>query len=57
MLDLVLTSVEEIIKDIKIGGSLGCSNHAMIEFMISGNMGMADWSQESELQESKLQAV
>lgn len=35
LLDLVLTNAMEIIKDIKISGSLGCSNHALIEFVTS----------------------
>ena len=46
LLDLVLTSAEEIIKDIKIGGSLGCSDHALVG---------KEWSQDTELQESELQ--
>ena len=36
MLDLLLTSAEEIIKGIKIGGSLGCS--ALVEFVILRNV-------------------
>jgi len=35
---LVLNSVEEIIKDIKIRGSLGCSDHGLVEFMILRNV-------------------
>jgi len=27
LLDLVLTNKEELIEDVKIGGSLGCSDH------------------------------
>jgi len=43
LLDLVLTNAEEIIKDIKIRGSLGCghSDHTVVGFMISRNMGLA----------------
>ena len=41
LLDLVLTSAEEIIKDIKIGGSLGCSDHALVEFMPWRNVSLA----------------
>jgi len=33
-LDPVLTNVEEIVKDIKIKGSLGCSKHALVESVI-----------------------
>jgi len=36
----VLTSAE-IIDDIKIRGSLGCSNHALVEFVILRNVGLA----------------
>lgn len=44
LLDLVLTNVKEIIKDIKIGGILGCSNSALVEFVISRNVGLAKQS-------------
>jgi len=37
LLDLVLTNEEESIRDIKIGGSLGCSDHALVEFVILKN--------------------
>ena len=36
LLDLLLTNVEEIINGVKVGGSLGCSDHALVEFMIRG---------------------
>lgn len=41
LLNLVLTSADELIKEIKIGGSLGCSSHTLVEFMISRNTGLA----------------
>jgi len=41
LLDLVLTSVEEIIEDIKIGGNPGCSDHALVVFMILRNVSLA----------------
>ena len=41
MLDLLLISVEEIIKDVNVGGSLGCSDHALVELMISRDVGLA----------------
>ena len=41
MLHLVLTNEEEGIRDIKIGGSLGCSDHALLEFLILKNVGLA----------------
>ena len=31
----------EIIKGVKIGGSLGCSDHALVEFVILRNAGWA----------------
>lgn len=37
LLDLVLSSVEELIKEVKTGGTLGCSDHALLEFVVSGN--------------------
>jgi len=40
-MDLVLTNVEELIKEVRIGGSLGCSAHALVEFVILRNMGLA----------------
>lgn len=33
------TSVGELILNVKIGGSLGCSNHALVEFAVLRNMG------------------
>ena len=38
ILDLLLTSANELIGDIRIGGCLGCSKHAMIEFMLQRDM-------------------
>ena len=38
LLDLMLTSAEQIIKEVKIGSSLACSNHSMAEFVILRNM-------------------
>lgn len=40
LLDLVLTN-EDSIRDTKIGGSLGCSDHALVEFVILKNAGLA----------------
>lgn len=37
-LDLVLTNTEKIIKEVMIKGSLGCSNYALVEFLISRHM-------------------
>ena len=41
LLDLVLTNEEESIRDVKIGDSLGCSDHALVEFVILKNAGLA----------------
>jgi len=41
LLDSVFSSAEKIVKDIRIRGSLGCNNHALVEFMISRNAGLA----------------
>jgi len=41
LLDLVFTNVEEIVKGIKIGGSLGCNDHALVEFVLLRNVGLA----------------
>ncbi|GAB0203192.1 mitochondrial enolase superfamily member 1 [Grus japonensis] len=34
LLDLVLTNKEGLVEDLKVGGSLGCSDHEMVEFRI-----------------------
>ena len=41
LLDLVLTNAEESIREVRIGGSLGCSDHAFVEFVILKNAGLA----------------
>ena len=38
---MLLTSAEEIIKDVNVGGSLGCSNHALVEFVILRDVDLA----------------
>lgn len=42
LLDWVLTSVDELIREVKIRGSLGCSDHALVKFVFSRNMGFAN---------------
>jgi len=37
----MLTNVSELIGGIKIGGSLGCSDHALVEFTVLRDMGKA----------------
>ncbi|KAM6317421.1 uncharacterized protein O3Q21_008449 [Podargus strigoides] len=34
ILDLMVTNVSEFIRDVKIGGSLGCSDHALLQFTV-----------------------
>ena len=41
LLDQALTNAEEIIKGVKIGGSLGCSDHALVKFLNLRNVGLA----------------
>ena len=41
LLDLVLTNEEERIREVNIGGSLGCSDQALVEFVILKNVGLA----------------
>lgn len=36
LLDLVSTSADELIKEVKIGCSLGCSSHYLVEFVVLG---------------------
>lgn len=40
-LDLVLTDVDDLIKEVKIGGSLCCSDHALIQFVILRDVSLA----------------
>ncbi|KAK4829023.1 hypothetical protein QYF61_001798 [Mycteria americana] len=39
ILDLMVTNAGELISDIKIGGSLGCSDHTLVEFTVLRDMG------------------
>ena len=41
LLNLVLTNAEERVREVKIGGSMGCSDHALVEFVILKNAGLA----------------
>ena len=40
-MDLVLTNAEESIREVKTGGSLGSSDHALVEFVILKKAGLA----------------
>jgi len=39
ILDLIVTDKSKLISDIKIGGSLGCSGHALVGFTVLREMG------------------
>jgi len=41
LLDLVLSHAEEMVREVKVGGSVGCSSHALVEFVVSRNVGLA----------------
>ena len=38
LLEMILTNVEEVVKDTNMEGSLGCNNHTLTEFVSSRNM-------------------
>lgn len=44
MLDLLLTNAEELIREVKTGSSMGCSDHALVEFSILRVTGWAESS-------------
>jgi len=39
ILDLLVTNKSELIGDVKTGGSLGCSDHAPVEFIVLRDKG------------------
>jgi len=39
ILDLLVTNTSELIGHIKIGGSLGCSDHALVAYTVLKEMG------------------
>jgi len=41
ILDLLVTNARELIGDVNTGGSLGCSDHALVEFAVLRDMGQA----------------
>ncbi|KAK4816578.1 hypothetical protein QYF61_017968 [Mycteria americana] len=41
ILDLMVTNACDLISDVKIGGSLGCSDHALVEFTVLRDMGQS----------------
>ncbi|GAB0205608.1 hypothetical protein GRJ2_003026400 [Grus japonensis] len=56
MLDLVLTNKEDLVGDVKLKGSLGCSGHEMVEFKILRTVRRA-YSPESSPEEKDLGAL
>lgn len=40
-MDLMITNASELIPDVKIGGSSGCSDHTLLEFTVLMVMGQA----------------
>lgn len=40
-LDLAFTNAEELVKEVKVGGNLRCSDCALVEFVILRNIGLA----------------
>ena len=39
ILDLLVINASELIGDVKIGSSLGCSDHTLVEFTVLRDMG------------------
>ena len=39
LLDQLVTNMDELMKDVNVGGSLGCSDHAWVEFTMMRDMG------------------
>lgn len=48
LLDLTLANKVKLVRDVKAGGSLTCSDHKMMEFstLIEGNTGSQHWTSE-----------
>lgn len=58
LMDLLLNNADNFIKEVETRGTLSCSDHALVEFVISRNTGLAKIrAQENELQEGELLAV
>jgi len=51
------SNAEGIVREIKTEGSLDCRDRVPVKFMILKNASLAEWSQDSELQEVELQAL
>lgn len=54
LLDLVLTNEEEFVSNVKLKGSLGCSDHEMMEFRILRASKRVHSMLAAGLQESRL---
>lgn len=57
LLGLVLTGADKLFKEVKVGSSLGCSDRALVNFVISRNTGLAKSSQDPRPLKSNLQAI
>lgn len=44
--EVKFSSVEGIVKEIRIEGSLDCRDHVLVKFMILRNVSLAEWSQD-----------
>ncbi|KAK4831258.1 hypothetical protein QYF61_016728 [Mycteria americana] len=42
LLDMLLTNTDELIREVKIGGSLGCSDHALVKFTVLRDMAQVE---------------
>lgn len=51
---MVPSRMDKLIRGIRTGGSLGCGDHALAEFLISRNMGLAKSSQDRGFWKSEL---
>ena len=55
---MVLIRADELSKEVKTGGSPGCSDHILVDFMFSRNTGLTKkQSQDSKIQKSKLKKL
>lgn len=41
LVDLLLTNMDELVRDVKTGDSLDCSDHAVVEFTVLRDMRQA----------------
>lgn len=46
-LDPMVSNASELVGDIRIGGSLGCRDHALVEITVLKDMGQCRWIKHS----------